>query len=67
MYCQFMQKQFCGTTKASAVARAPGFDKAHALTKCNGKYTEDGKQKTETRTAVVAERLVALLACNRPF
>ena len=59
MYCQIMQKQFCGTTKASTVARARGFDKVHALTKCNGKYTEDCKQKTETCTAVVAERLVA--------
>ena len=51
--------------EASAVARARGFDKAHALTKM-----EDCKQETETRTVVVAKRLVArclILACNRPL
>ena len=33
----------------SAVTRARGFEKTHALTKCNGKYTEDCR---------TAERLV---------
>ena len=41
--------------RAKAVARSRGFVKAHALTTESIRKT--AKQKTETRTAVVAERL----------
>ena len=49
------------TSALSAVVRTQGFKKAHVL--INENVTESirktAKQNTETRTAVVAERLVA--------